>query len=74
MIVDYFDDTGSSGGEASNILNREDDGAYTMAATWRYINQSSRVKVVGGFRPRPIGTFAPGTYNLSSTSCNSKKN
>ena len=68
MIVDYFDDTGSSGGEASNILNREDDGANTMAATWRYINQSSRVKVVGGFRVRPTGTFASGTYNLSSTS------
>ena len=43
MIVDYFDDTGSSGGEASNVLNRQDDGANTMAATWRYNNQSSRV-------------------------------
>ena len=38
MIVDYFDDTGSSGGEASNVLNRQDDGANTMAATWRYNN------------------------------------
>ena len=68
MIVDYFADTGSAGGEADNVLNREDNGANTMAATWRYNNQSERVKVVGGFRSRPTGTFAPGTYNLSSTS------
>ena len=57
MIVDYFDDTGS-GGEADNILNRQDDGANTMAATWRYNNQSERVKVVGGFRSRPTGTVS----------------
>jgi len=67
MIVDYFDDNGSANGEADNILNREDDGANTMAATWRYNNQASRVRVVGGFRSRPTGTFATGTYNLSST-------
>ncbi len=67
MIVDYFDDNGSANGEADNILNREDDGANTMAATWRYNNQASRVRVVGGFRSRPTGTFASGTYNLSST-------
>ena len=66
MIVDYFDDTGSSGGEASNVLNRQDDGANTMAATWRYNNQSSRVKVVGGFRSRPTGTVSG--YSLSSSS------
>ena len=65
MIVDYFDDTGSSGGEASNILNREDDGANTMAATWRYNNQSSRVRVVGGFRSRPTGTVSG--YSLASS-------
>ena len=65
MIVDYFDDTGSSGGEASNVLNRQDDGANTMAATWRYNNQSSRVKVVGGFRSRPTGTVSG--YALSSS-------
>ena len=47
MIVDYFNDTGSAGGEADNILNRQDNGANTMAATWRYNNQSERVKVVG---------------------------
>tara|TARA_B100000575_G_C23127558_1_gene653500 strand:+ start:1047 stop:2213 length:1167 start_codon:yes stop_codon:yes gene_type:complete len=67
LVVDYYDDTGSSGGEANNILNREDDGANTMAATWRYNNQSNRVKVVGGYRSRPTGTFSTGTYNLSST-------
>ena len=67
MVVDYYADTGSSGGEISNTLNREDDGANTMAATWRYNNQSERVKVVGGFRSRPTGTFASGTYNLSSS-------
>ena len=66
MIVDYFDDTGSSGGEANNVLNRQDDGANTMAATWRYNNQSSRVKVVGGFRSRPTGTVSG--YSLSSSS------
>ena len=66
MIVDYFDDTGTSGGEASNILNREDDGANTMAATWRYNNQSSRVKVVGGYRSRPTGTVSG--YSLTSSS------
>tara|TARA_R100001510_G_scaffold52008_1_gene52379 strand:+ start:342 stop:1514 length:1173 start_codon:yes stop_codon:yes gene_type:complete len=66
LVVDYFDDTGSSGGQANNVLNREDDGANTMAATWRYNNQSSRVRVVGGYRSRPTGTLS-GTYNLSST-------
>ena len=68
MIVDYFADTGSANGEADNVLNRQDNGDNTMAATWRYNNQSERVKVVGGFRSRPTGTFASGTYNLSSTS------
>ena len=65
MIVDYFDDTGSSGGEADNILNREDDGANTMAATWRYNNQSARVRVIGGFRSRPTGTVSG--YSLTSS-------
>ena len=66
MIVDYFDDTGSSGGEANNVLNRQDDGANTMAATWRYNNQSARVRVVGGFRSRPTGTVSG--YSLTSSS------
>ena len=64
MIVDYFDDTGTSGGEANDILNREDDGANTMAATWRYNNQASRVRVVGGYRSRPTGTVSG--YSLTS--------
>ena len=66
MIVDYFNDTGSSGGEANNILNRQDDGANTMAATWRYNNQSSRVRVVGGYRSRPTGSVS--NYVLTSSS------
>ena len=65
LVVDYYDDTGSSGGEASNILNRQDNGANTLAATWRYNNQSPRVKVVGGYRDRPTGTVSG--YNLSSS-------
>ena len=67
LVVDYFDDTGTTEGEASDILNREDDGDNTMAATWRYNNQSERVKVVGKFTERPKGTLAQGTYNLSSS-------
>ena len=46
MIVDYY-------GDVAN-LNKQAAGANTMAATWRYQNQSNRVKVVGGFRSRPI--------------------
>ena len=65
MIVDYFADTGSANGEANNILNRQDDGANTMAATWRYNNQSNRVKVVGGFRSRPTGNLS--NYALTSS-------
>ena len=68
MVVDYYADTGSAGGEADNVLNRQDDGANTMAATWRYNNQSERVKVVGGYRSRPTGIFTPGSYNLTSSS------
>ncbi len=65
MVVDYYADTGSAGGEADNVLNRQDDGANTMAATWRYNNQSERVKVVGDFRSRPTGSVSG--YNLSSS-------
>ena len=65
MVVDYYDDNGSSGGEASNVLNRQDDGANTLAATWRYNNLSNRVKVVGGYRDRPTGSVSG--YNLSSS-------
>ena len=65
MVVDYYDDTGTSGGEASNVLNRQDNGANTLAATWRYNNLSNRVKVVGGYRDRPTGSVSG--YNLSSS-------
>ena len=50
MIVDYY-------GDVAN-LNKQAAGPNTMAATWRYNNQSERVKVVGGFRSRPIGSVA----------------
>ena len=65
LVVDYYNDTGTGGGEANNILNRQDDGANTLAATWRYNNQSDRVKVVGGYRDRPTGTVSG--YALSSS-------
>ena len=65
MVIDYYDDTGNPGGEASNVLNRQDDGANTLAATWRYNNLSNRVKVVGGYRDRPTGSVSG--YNLSSS-------
>ena len=65
MVIDYYDDTGTGGGEASNVLNRQDNGANTLAATWRYNNQSPRVKVVGGYRDRPTGSVSG--YNLSSS-------
>ena len=65
MVVDYYDDTGTGGGEANNILNRQDNGANTLAATWRYNNQSPRVKVVGGYRDRPTGSVSG--YVLSSS-------
>ena len=70
MVVDYYDDTGSSGGEASNVLNRQDNGANTLAATWRYNNLSNRVKVVGGYRDRPTGSLSGN--NLSSSNKHSK--
>ena len=69
IVVDYYDDTGSSGGKESNILNRHDDGAPTMAATWRYINKNGRVKVVGNFRDKPTVTLnsgQSGTYNINN--------
>jgi len=65
MVVDYYDDDGTPGGESNNVLNRQDDGANTLAATWRYNNLSNRVKVVGGYRERPTGSVSG--YNLSSS-------
>ena len=63
MVVDYYADTGSAGGESNNVLNRQDNGADTMAATWRYNNSSAKVKVVGGYRSRPTGDLSG--YSLS---------
>ncbi len=65
MVIDYYDDTGSADGEADNILNRQDNGNNTMAATWRYNNQSERVKVVGDFRSRPTGNLTG--YNFTTS-------
>ena len=50
MVVDYYADVQN--------LNKQAAGNNTMAATWRYQNQSERVKVVGGFRSRPLGSVA----------------
>ena len=50
LVIDYYDDT--------NNLNKEAAGNNTMAATWRYDQQQERVKVIGGFRDRPLGTVA----------------
>ena len=58
MVVDYY-------GDAAN-LNKQAAGNNTMAATWRYNTQQERVKVVGGFRSRPVGTVS-GTYALTAT-------
>ena len=44
MVVDYY----SGGTEVKQTV-----GANTMSATWRYDNQSGKVRVVGGFRTRP---------------------
>jgi hypothetical protein len=58
MIVDYYADREN--------LNKDAQGDNTMAASWRYLNQSERVKVVGGFRGRPIGSVNS-NYVLSSS-------
>ena len=50
LVIDYYDDTPN--------LNKAAAGDNTMAATWRYDNQKERVKVIGGFRDRPLGTVA----------------
>ena len=50
MVIDYYADVQN--------LNKEAAGNNTMAATWRYQNQQERVKVVGGFRSRPLGSVS----------------
>ena len=60
MVVDYF---------ADNVnLTKQNQGNNTMAATWRYQNQSERVKVVGGFRSRPLGSVNNSSnYTMSAS-------
>ena len=50
LVVDYYADVAN--------LNKQAAGNNTMAATWRYQNQQERVKVVGGFRSRPLGSVS----------------
>ena len=60
IIIDYFND--------NPALNRQDNGDNTMAATWRYKNQSNdRVRVVGGFRSRPDITLTSSSYNATAS-------
>ena len=58
MIVDYYADREN--------LNKQAQNDFTMAATYRYLNQEERVKVVGGFRQRPLGSVNS-NYVLSSS-------
>ena len=58
LVVDYYDDTPN--------LNKQAAGNNTMAATWRYQNQQERVKVIGGFRSRPLGSVAA-NYALTAS-------
>ena len=58
MVIDYYADTTN--------LNKEAAGNNTMAATWRYQNQEPRVKVVGGYRSRPLGSVAS-NYTLTAS-------
>ena len=58
LVIDYYDDTPN--------LNKAAAGNNTMAATWRYDNQQERVKVIGGFRDRPLGSVAA-NYALTAS-------
>ena len=55
MVIDYY-----SGGEQT----AQNDGANTMAATYRYLNETTEVKVVGNFKTRPGGSI--NQYQLTS--------
>ena len=57
MVVEYYNDEVG--------LTKEARGPNTMSATWRYLNQETMVKVVGGFRGKPVGSV-DGNYNLTS--------
>ena len=58
LVIDYYDDTTN--------LNKQAAGNNTMAATWRYQNQQERVKVIGGFRDRPLGSVSA-NYALTAS-------
>ena len=58
LVVDYYADVAN--------LNKQAAGNNTMAATWRYQNQSERVKIVGGYRSRPLGSVAA-NYALTAS-------
>ena len=63
IVVDYY----------SVAENREDTGDAKMAATYRYLNQNAKVKIVGGYKSKPAGSLTPNTYNLTSTDWNNGK-
>ena len=59
MVVDYY---------SGSTISKQTAGNNTMAASWRFTNSPSKVKVVGGFRSKPSSVVSSnGFYNLSST-------
>ena len=61
MIIDYYSGsnqnrTGTGGGSDNN-----------QVATWKYQNESSKVKVVGGFKTRPSGSYDSSGNTLDSS-------
>ena len=61
MIIDYYSGsnqnrTGTGGGSDNN-----------QVATWKYQNQSSNVKVIGGFKTRPGGSYDSSGNTLDSS-------
>ena len=57
VVVAYYNDEVG--------LTKEARGPNTMSATWRYLNQADMVRVVGGFRGKPVGSVS-GNYTLTS--------
>ena len=61
IVVDYY----------SVAENREDvSNEATMAATYRYVNQNAKVKIVGGYQSKPTAVLNQNTYNLTNTTTN----
>ena len=67
MIVDYYN--GDPVEDPETNLTKQDAGNLTMAATYRFLNEGNRVKVVGGFRGKPDGgsVNVGSNYTLSSS-------